>query len=97
MGIVRQYLMIAKTGEGQALSEALRALAAQVRQLEGCEGIDLYRDVDKPDRFTFLEHWTSIEAHQAGGKVLGKAAFAPVSALLEAPPAGAYLEPSPLG
>ncbi len=93
MSIVRHYLMVAKPGEEDTLSDALGALAAKVRPIDGCEGVELYKDADKGERFTFIERWASIEAHKAGGKLLGKEAFAPIMAALACPPEAAYLEP----
>jgi len=93
MAIVRHYVMIARPGEAAALSVALHALAAKVRPIAGCDGVELYQDAEKAERFTFIERWASVDAHQAGGKALGKQAFAPIMAALAGPPEAAYLEP----
>ncbi len=93
MSFVRSYLMIAKPGDEPALAAALERLAGKVRPIEGCTGVELYQDIDKPERFTFLERWTSIDAHKAGGKLLGKEAFAPIMAALAAPPEAASIAP----
>lgn len=92
MAFVRSYLMIAKQGDEQLLLDALRALAEKVRPIAGCDGVELYQDIDKPERFTFLERWASLDAHKAGGKLLGKEAFAPIMAALASPPEAAALE-----
>ncbi len=90
---VRLYRMTARPAEGPALRAALETLAASVRQVEGCHGTELLNDCDKPDQFVLLERWTSQEAHKAGGKLLGKEAFAPVMAVLAGPPEAASLTP----
>ena len=85
--------MIAKDGQGPALEAALRALAAKVAPQAGCAGTELYQDADNPERFTFLERWESVDAQKAGGKAVGKEAFAPIMAALASPPDGASLRP----
>lgn len=97
MTICRYYLMTAAEGQSEALRGALVALAAKVRPIAGCEGVELYQDEKRPERLHFLEHWTSIDAHRAGGAALGKEALAPVMELLAGPPEGAYIAPVPLG
>lgn len=92
MTIARHYVMIAKPDQGSALFETLTKLAEHVKVVEGCEGVELFRDVENARRFIFVERWTSIEAHKTGGKQLPKTAFAPVMAALDQPPEGAYLE-----
>ena len=96
MSFVRLYRMTARSGEEQALSDALGALAGKVRALEGNAGVELYRDMANPPCFTFLERWASAAAHEAGGRLLGKEAFAPIMALLAAPPEAASLEQQPI-
>lgn len=92
MTFVRAYVMTAKEGEASALDAALRGLAAKIGAQPDCAGVELYRDADRPDRFTFLERWHSVEAQQAGGKAVGKEAFAPIMAALAVPPEAASLE-----
>ena len=62
------------------------ALKAKVAPIEGSEDVLLMRDLDRPERFVFLERWISAEAHKAGGAVLGKGALADVMAALGEPP-----------
>lgn len=93
MTFVRAYLMIARDGEISALEAALCALADKVAPQRGCAGIELYRDADNPERFTFLERWESVDAQKSGGKAVGKEAFAPIMAALACPPEAASLLP----
>jgi heme oxygenase (mycobilin-producing) len=86
MAYLKHYIMIAKPGEETALAEALEALKVKVMPLDGCEEVIFLRDLDRPERFVFMERWTSVEAHKAGGAVLGKGALAPVLAALGEPP-----------
>jgi quinol monooxygenase YgiN len=84
--------MTAKEGDGPALESALRTLAAKIVPLPGCAGVELYRDASRPERFTFLERWNSIEAQRDGGKTVGTDAFTPVMAALAVPPEAATLD-----
>jgi quinol monooxygenase YgiN len=93
MAFVRSYLMIAKDDKMAELEEALRSLAAKITAQTGCIGTELYQDAAKPERFTFLERWESVDAQQAGGKAVGKEAFAPIMAALATPPEAASLTP----
>ena len=91
MAIARHYVMIAKSGSGDALRLALKALAEAVRPLPGCEGVEMLRDTRNGDHFVFIEKWVSIEAHTAAGTHLPKDALGPVMDVLEGRPQGTYL------
>lgn len=96
MTILRQYMMIAAAGQGDALGAELAALAAKVIPLAGCEDVRLYADPDHSGTFLFIEYWSSREDHKAAGEKLGREAIAGVMALLSQPPEGRYLEAVPL-
>jgi quinol monooxygenase YgiN len=53
--------------EGKA--ELLRALLQEGRDFslraEGCEAFDVYQNHDAPNKLVMVEHWTSLEAHDA--------------------------------
>ena len=68
------------------LKLALLALAAKVRSIPGSSSVEVLQDRDAPANFLFIEHWASPEAHQSGGKILGKEAFASVMDAISAPP-----------
>ncbi|WP_257540142.1 putative quinol monooxygenase [Sphingobium sp. CFD-1] len=91
MAMMRSYVMIAAPGQIDILEQALRELAAKISACDGTEGTELYQDLDHPEHLTFLERWTSPEAQEAAGKVLGKEAFAPIMAALAAPPTATSL------
>lgn len=91
MTYVRYYRMTAREGQGAALRAALQALLAKVAPLDGCLRLELLHDADNADAYVLLEHWASAQAHKDGGKALGKDAFAPVMAVLSAPPEAASL------
>ncbi|KRB85297.1 hypothetical protein ASE00_00350 [Sphingomonas sp. Root710] len=86
MTLVRHYLMTAKPGGAEMLEAALVALAAVIRPVEGCRGIELLREDGRPGSFVFIERWASRQAHEASGRELPKQSFAPVMAALAHPP-----------
>lgn len=92
MSVARHYVMIAAEGKAEALAMALTALAAKVRPVAGCEGVELMEDSRTPGYFVFIERWASIEAHKAGGQQLGREALAEVMAVIAEPPQGRYLD-----
>lgn len=91
MTILRSYTLTAAEGRGRELCDVLRGLASLVRPLPGCEGVDIYVDPADPHALVFIEHWRSIEAHQASGAMLGKDAFVAVLQQLDGPPMTRYL------
>lgn len=93
MPVIRQYVMIAAQGREEAMCSALVELAGKVRPIDGCEGVELYQDPSKPTDFLFLERWTSVDQHKAGGRQLGKEALSAVMAAIAHPPEGRYLQP----
>lgn len=97
MTVLRHYKMTAAEGKEDALRTALVDLAAQVKPLAGCEGVELFADPNDSATFVFIEYWATIDDHKAAGATLGKEAFAPVGAALASPPEGRYLEARPLG
>ena len=60
--IVQFRAAAGRADELQALLEHGRDVS---RAADGCESFELYRRGDDPDRFVFLERWTSIDAHHA--------------------------------
>ena len=94
MPVIRQYVMVAAEGRAEELLKALRALGIAVEALSGCEGTELLRDIDKRERFVFVEHWISVEAHKGGAGGLSKELIGAVMAPLAAPLEGSYLAPA---
>ena len=92
MTVARHYVMHAAQGHDATLETALRTLAAAVRPLPGCEGVELMRDIGNELRFMFIEKWASVDAHKDAGALLPKEVLAPLGQLLDGPPDGAYLD-----
>lgn len=86
MPIVRHYILEASPGSDETLYHALRNLAATVRDLPGCERVDILRDCDEPCRYLFCEQWASSQALEDCADLLPKATFAPVMEAVCTPP-----------
>ncbi|MBF7015683.1 antibiotic biosynthesis monooxygenase (plasmid) [Novosphingobium resinovorum] len=86
MTFAKQYVLTAAADKVSDLKTALLELAAKVRAIPGSSNVDVLQDRDDLAHFVFIEHWDSIEAHQSGGKLLGKEAFAPLMSAIGAPP-----------
>ena len=78
--------MMAGQGRDGDLLAALRTLADQIGALPGVLRVEILRDPKAPADFRFAETWESAEAAAAGGRRLGREAFAPVMAPLAVPP-----------
>jgi quinol monooxygenase YgiN len=60
----------AKQGKADALLGELTELLASTRTFDGCEMVEVYRDVDDPRFLILVERWSSedrFEAYQACG------------------------------
>jgi quinol monooxygenase YgiN len=93
MSVVRHYRMRAKAGGAQAAIDALTDLAREIRPLEGCLGFEILQDQADPLEFVFIERWASIADHQATGSKVTRNVVAPLTAALDGPAEGLYLDP----
>ena len=89
MAIKVIYDMTAQAGKGDEFAGVLAELAATVRTLPACEGVDVLRKQDATDQFLFIESWPSDAAYAEAAKQLPPTAFAPLKPLLGGPPARA--------
>lgn len=55
----------AAPGQQSTLEPLLTEGRNRMRAADGCESFDLYRDKDDDLAFTFIQRWTSPEAHDA--------------------------------
>jgi quinol monooxygenase YgiN len=65
MSVIVTVNFRASDGNADALLALLQQGRDVSRTADGCESFDLYRREDDPQRFTFFERWTSIDAHHA--------------------------------
>ena len=92
MTIARHNLMIAKDGKAEKLCEALRALVAKSRTLQGFAGAVLLRVGERPDHVIFVERWSSMDLYADSRTVLDVEDLPAAMALLTAAPTSAYVE-----
>jgi quinol monooxygenase YgiN len=53
----------ASEGNGEKLLSLLQEGREFSRKAEGCESFELFRRKDDPNKFMFLERWTTLDAH----------------------------------
>ena len=84
----------AADGSRELLLPLLRAGRDISRRAEGCERFDLFQRQDDPDKFMFLERWTSIDAHHANmaQNIVATGHLANLLPLLVAPPDNGVIE-----
>ncbi len=90
MTVARLYRMTAADGREEALATALADAAGVIRQLPGCGGVEVLRDVDRPGAFLLIEKWASVDAHKAASVHLPKGTLDTVMAALAGRPDGSY-------
>jgi quinol monooxygenase YgiN len=90
-------MTVTRIGETQArpeTTEALRDFLASImpliRSSKGCESVTLFQSRDDPARFTMIEVWDSVEAHQASVKNIPPELLAQIRPLLASAPGGGY-------
>ena len=85
----------AAEGNGDALLLLLQAGRDVSRAAAGCEAFDLYRREDDPNTFTFIERWSSIDAHHENMQrnIVESGHFAKLLPLLDRPIDNGVLRP----
>jgi quinol monooxygenase YgiN len=53
----------AASGQESALADLLSEGRSRMRAADGCESFDLFREQDDPKAFTFVQRWSTPEAH----------------------------------
>ena len=92
MTVARLYIIPAADGKSAEMESALTALSANVRAADGCEGVELLRDLGNEHRFIFIEKWASEEHHARSLAALPEGALDGVQAAAGGPPDGAYYD-----
>ena len=90
MAVARHFFMNAAESKAEALEAALRNLADTLREIPGCEGVELLQDIDDSRVCVFIEKWASVEAHKEGSKRLTQDDLAPLIGALESLPREGY-------
>lgn len=74
------------------MRDFLLSIMPLIKSSEGCESVTLYHSRDVPTKFTMIEVWDSIEAHQTSVRNIPQEKLAEIRPLLAAPPSGGYFE-----
>ena len=92
-------MTIIRIGEIQAraeLTEALRdfliSIMPMIKSSQGCESVTLYQSQADPTKFTMIEVWDSLEAHQASVKNIPPEMLEEIRPLLASAPSGGYYD-----
>jgi quinol monooxygenase YgiN len=85
--------MEAKAATSEELREMLEALVHELKMEDGCFDAALLQDIRRPDSFTMIEQWISVEAHDSFEDALREAGVtdAIVDMLKGRPDTRAYL------
>ncbi|MCW2411735.1 MULTISPECIES: putative quinol monooxygenase [unclassified Sphingobium] len=92
MTVARLYIIPAADGKSAEMEAALVALSSTVKAADGCEGVELMRDLGNEHRFIFIEKWASEEHHAKSLASLPEGALDGVQAAAGGPPDGAYYD-----
>ncbi|HZI39008.1 MAG TPA: antibiotic biosynthesis monooxygenase family protein [Acidimicrobiia bacterium] len=78
----------ASEGNGANLLALLRQGRDFSRKAEGCESFEVFQRQDDPNKYMFLEQWTSLDAHHenVAKNVVASGHLAKITALLTEPP-----------
>ena len=78
----------ASEGNAAKLAALLQEGRDFSRKAEGCESFEVFQRQDDPNKFMFLEHWVSLEAHKenVAKNVVGSGHLDKIKALLTGPP-----------
>lgn len=83
----------AQPDKAQALREWLETALPMIHGAEGCSGARLLQSATDATHLRLVEHWSSIERHEAYvGELVGEGKMDEVMALASAPPATSYYE-----
>ena len=87
MSIKLYVEFVAKPGKGDDLAKIFAAVSPQVRAGDaGCEGYELYRSTESPEKFYMIESWASAADLEAHGKSPAMAGLAGMRDLLAGAP-----------
>ena len=90
MSITRIGETQAKPETTEALRDFLISIMPLIKSSQGCESVTLYQSHDNLTRFTMIEVWDSIEAHQASIKNIPPEKLTEIRPLLASAPSGNY-------
>lgn len=88
MSVTVIYEFRSADGRATELLDLLQQGRDFARGVAGCDGFDVYRGDNDPNRFVMIETWESAEAHRQHleANVVGAGVLAKAVALMAAPP-----------
>lgn len=92
MTVTRINDFTAAVGKAKELQRFLANVTGTIKAAPGCQGCTLYLDPEHEEQLTIIEHWDSVESHQAAARLIPASQMAEVKPLLGAPPRGRYLQ-----
>lgn len=90
MSVSRLYFMSSDAESSEAMQAALLKLADSVREIDGCESIQVLQDEDKDGRFLFFETWASKDKYAEGSKAVPADQLQAVRDLMAGKPEGGW-------
>lgn len=90
MSVVRIGETQAKPETTEALRDFLISIMPGIKASQGCESVILYQSQDDSSKFTMIEVWDSVEAHQASVKNIPPEMLGEIRPLLASSPSGSY-------
>ena len=82
----------AKPETTEALRDFLISILPLIKSSQGCESVTMYQSHNDPTKFTIIEVWDSIEAHQASVKNIPPEMLTQIRPLLASAPSGGYYQ-----
>jgi quinol monooxygenase YgiN len=91
MNIFRIGEFRAHPGDGDALLNLLnKYFVPMIEESDGLLAYQVFQRQDEPEKVMIIEHWASLEAHQASAQDIPAEALGKVRELLAEAPAGGY-------
>ena len=92
MTVARIYIIPAAVGKSAEMESALAGVSKIVATRDGCEGVEVLRDLGNEHRFILIEKWASEEHHTKSFATMPEGALDGVKDAAGGPPDGAYYD-----
>ena len=92
MTVVRLYIIPAAVGKSAEMETALTDVSKLVAARDGCEGVEVLRDLGNEHRFILIEKWTSEDHHAKSFASMPEGALNCVKDAAGGPPEGGYYD-----
>ncbi|HWJ70445.1 MAG TPA: antibiotic biosynthesis monooxygenase family protein [Sphingobium sp.] len=92
MTVARIYIIPAAVGKSAEMETALTDVSKLVAARDGCEGVEVLRDLGNEHRFILIEKWASEDHHGKSLASMPEGALDGVKDAAGGPPDGAYYD-----